>query len=96
MTSTQPTHPKELYQAMLTMRNPEELSRFCKDLLSKHEIMEVSRRWQVAQMLHDKVPYTEIETKTGLSSATIASISHWLKKGLGGYKLAIKRLKDKR
>jgi len=86
---------QNLYQALLSMRTPEEISRFCRDLLSKYEIDELSRRWQVACMLAKKIPYTEIERETGLSSATIAKISHWLKRGLGGYKLAIKRLKDK-
>jgi TrpR-related protein YerC/YecD len=85
----------ELFQALLTMRTSEEMSRFCRDLLSKHEIEELSRRWQVACMLAHKVSYTEIEQQTGLSSATIAKISHWLKRGLGGYKLAIKRLKSR-
>ena len=31
--------------------------------------------------------YREIEEQTGLSSRTIARISHWLKSGKGGYRL---------
>ena len=92
MLKQKPTSCQDLYQAILTMKTQEEISRFCRDLLSKHEIDELSCRWQVACMLAKKIPYTEIERQTGLSSATIAKISHWLKRGLGGYKLAIKRL----
>ena len=43
-------------------------------------------RWRVARMLHAGRTYREIETKTGLSSRTIARISHWLREGEGGYR----------
>ena len=95
MLKHKPTNCQNLYQALLAMRTSEEMSRFCRDLLSKHEIDELSRRWQVACMLAKKIPYTEIERETGLSSATIAKISHWRKRGLGGYKLANKRLNSR-
>lgn len=95
MSKYNPTPCHELFRALLMMRTTKEMSRFCRDLLSKHEIDELGRRWQVACMLAQKIPYTKIEEETGLSSATIAKISHWLKRGLGGYKLAIKRLKPR-
>ncbi len=36
----------------------------------------------------------EIVSKTGLSSTTVARISKWLKKGMGGYKLMLARLSN--
>ncbi len=86
---------KEFFQAILGLKNSQEISRFCYDLLSTHEIKEISFRYQVAKMLKNKIPYCKIEEETGLSSATIAKISHDLKKGAGGYKLALKRMEDK-
>ena len=83
---------ENLYQAILNLKDLEEAKRFFRDLLTEQEILEFSKRWQVAQMLEDKVPYSVIEKKTGLSSTTVARISKWLNKGQGGYKLMLKRL----
>ena len=83
---------KNLYQAILSLKSIEEAQKFFRDLLTEQEILEFSKRWQVAQMLEDKVSYSVIEKKTGLSSTTVARISKWLNKGKGGYKLMLKRL----
>ena len=80
-----------LAQAFDQFRKKEEISRFLRDLLTKKELIELTKRWQTAQMLAKKIPYTKISENTRLSSATIAQISKWYKKGLGGYKLAIMR-----
>lgn len=80
---------KELLQVILNLKNLTEAERFFRDLLTKQEIIEFGKRWQVARLLSEKVSYSEIEKITGLSSTTIARISKWLNKGMGGYKLAI-------
>ena len=82
----------DLYQAILKLKNIEEAQKFFRDLLTMPEILEFSNRWQAAQMLANEVPYSSIEKRTGLSSATIARISKWFQKGKGGYKLMINRL----
>jgi len=83
---------ENLYEAILSLENKSEAKKFFRDLLTKQEILEFSKRWQVAQMLSNKVSYSVIEKKTGLSSTTVARISKWLKSGKGGYKLILKRL----
>lgn len=83
---------ENLYQAILSLKNINEAKKFFRDLLTEAEILEFSKRWQVAQMLENKVPYFKIKKKTGLSSTTIARISKWLNKGKGGYKLMLQRL----
>ncbi len=83
---------KNLYQTILGLKNINEAQKFFRDLLTEQEILEFSKRWQVAQMLADKVSYSVIEKKTGLSSTTVARISKWLDQGKGGYKLMLKRL----
>ena len=83
---------ENLYQAILSLKNKSEAKKFFRDLLTEQEILEFSKRWQVAQMLENKVPYSFIEKRTGLSSTTIARISRWLNKGKGGYKLMLKKI----
>ncbi|MEK9153747.1 MAG: YerC/YecD family TrpR-related protein, partial [Patescibacteria group bacterium] len=83
---------ENLLKAILALKNTNEAKKFLRDLLTEPEICEFGRRWQAAQMLSQKIPYTTIEKKTGLSSTTVARISKWLNKGMGGYKLVINRL----
>ena len=80
-----------LIKAVFALRNKQEAKKFLRDLLTPEEIEEFGNRWQTAQMLSDKISYTTIRGKTGLSPRTIARISKWLNKGMGGYKLIIKR-----
>jgi uncharacterized protein YerC len=47
-------------------------------------------------MLAKQLRYTEIEKKTGMSSTTIARVHKWLKEGMGGYQIILKRLKEGR
>jgi len=65
---------------------------FLRDLLTESEIEELARRWQAAQMLDQKVSYSQIVKKTGLSSTTVARISKWLNSGAGGYRLVLDTL----
>jgi len=56
-----------------------EVFNFLRDLLSENEILEFSRRFEVAKMLEEKISYSEIEQETKMSSTTIARISKFLK-----------------
>jgi TrpR-related protein YerC/YecD len=82
----------DLLEAILMLKTRQEAKRFFRDLLTEDEIIEFGRRWKVARMLERKTPYSAIEQKTGLSSKTIARISRWLERGMGGYKLMLARL----
>lgn len=81
-----------LFRAILNLNDLDEARRFFRDLLTEEEIKEFSNRWAVAQMLAQKVPYTQIEKQTGMSSTTIARIAKWLNRGMNGYKTVISRL----
>lgn len=83
---------KDLFEAILALQNLNEAKRFFRDLLTEEEIIEFGKRWQAARMLGQKVSYTTITDKTGLSSTTIARISKWLTKGMGGYQLMLKKV----
>lgn len=83
---------EQLFTAILALQNKAEAKKFFRDLLTEAELIEFGKRWQAAQLLNKKVPYSVIVEKTGLSSTTVARISKWLKNGTGGYKLMLGRL----
>ncbi len=81
----------DLYATVLRLESLEECRRFFRDLLTEYEIKEFAERWKAARMLAEGVPYTQIESETGLSTRTIARVARWLKKGRGGYSMMLKR-----
>ena len=64
------------------------------DLCTINELEAFGQRLAVAKMLYDKKTYHEIESKTGISAATISKISKSFTFGPGGYELIIKRLRN--
>lgn len=85
-----------LFDAILKCRTKEELMKFLRDLMTMREIETFSLRLQAVRMLDEGISYLEIERLTGLSSATIARGSEYLKYGNGGYRIVLDRLKKKR
>jgi TrpR-related protein YerC/YecD len=83
---------EDLMKAILALKTVDEAKRFFRDLLTEQEIIEFGKRWQAAKMLSKKIPYSEVAKETKLSSTTIARVSKWLNRGMGGYKLILKRL----
>ena len=81
-----------LWQAMLTLKTVEECYDFFEDLCTINEIKAMAQRLHVATMLSKHHVYSDIEQKTGASSATISRVSRCLNYGTDGYKLAIERL----
>lgn len=85
-----------LFGAILKLKHVDEAKKFFRDLLTEKEIEEFGQRWKVARMLADGKIYTTISKETGMSSTTIARIHKWLKKGEGGYRLVLERLRENR
>jgi len=82
---------EQFYKAIVRLRNSREVRLFLRDLLTENEIKEFAIRLNVARMIARRVPYTQIIKTTGLSSRTIARVARWMKKGTGGFKMAIDR-----
>lgn len=82
-----------LFRIILRLNNLAEARNFFRDLLTKKELSEFAQRWKVAKMLSAGKAYLDIEKETRMSSATIARVHRWLKNGMGGYKLMIKKAK---
>ena len=81
-----------LVEALLSLETPAEAKRFLRDLLTEAELAEFGNRFCAAEMLSNKLPYSAIEKKIGLSSTTVARVSKWLNQGGNGYKEVIAKL----
>lgn len=82
----------QLIEAILTLKNADETKLFLRDLMTEGEIQEFANRLEAASLLSKDVQYNAISESTGLSSATVARISKWLRGSLGGYRLVLSRL----
>ena len=84
-----------LFEAILSLKDMEECYRFFDDLCTVKEISEMARRMCAAKMLENGTVYTDINEKTGLSTATISRINRCLKYGSDGYRDVLARLAEK-
>ena len=82
----------ELFDAMSRLQGREEYALFFRDLCTMGELTAMAERWQVARLVAREIPYREIHRLTGVSTATITRIAHWLRYGEGGYRLMVRRL----
>ena len=78
-----------LFKAILTLETLEDCYAFFEDLCTISEIQEMSKRILAARLLRDDYVYSEIASKTGLSTATISRVNRCLKYGSDGYLKAI-------
>lgn len=86
---------QDLYTALLSLKNRDEFARFFKDLCTPREIIALSERWHVAQLLYDGTrSYREIQAMTGASLATITRVARFLKdEPYQGYKIVLNKRK---
>lgn len=82
----------ELYEAILTLNNMEECYKFFEDICTIKELQSISQRLKVAKMLRENMTYTQIEERTGVSTATISRISKCIHHGPGGYNIVLDRV----
>lgn len=81
-----------LYEAVLSLKTPEECKAFFADLCTAKELTEFSSRLEVARLLDRGVNYHDIVERTGASTATISRVSKALSGEAGGYRTALSRL----
>lgn len=82
----------DLFHAILTLETVEECEDFFRDLCTLSELHALTERWQVVRKLKEGLPYRTIAERTGVSTATITRVAHWLQHGRGGYDRALDRL----
>lgn len=99
-TATPPSYPdqktKELFLAILKLKDAKEAAKFFRDLLTLPEIEEFSNRWLAARLLARGHSYAEVAEKCKMSTTTVARVAYWLNRGMGGYKLILEKLSKKR
>lgn len=85
---------QKLLSAVLELKNEEEAAQFLRDLCTVSELRSMAERFEVAQQVDEGIPYRKINADTGVSTATITRVAHWLHHGMGGYRLVLDRLKS--
>ena len=85
----------KLFKAILKLRDVAECEDFFRDLLTLAELKEISMRFKVARMLDEKKkPYLKIAKEAKTTTATVTRVAHWLKHGMGGYRLMLSRIRS--
>ena len=78
-----------LMDTIVALGSRDEAARFFRDLCTRHELEEMSSRWDVVRTLAEGHSYRETHDLTGVSTATITRIAQWLRHGTGGYREAL-------
>jgi len=86
---------REVFRTIASLRNEEEIEHFLRDLCTISELDAMAHRWQVAQLLDEGLPYLEVARRAHASTTTVTRVAQWLRRGEGGYALALKRRKRK-
>ena len=84
-----------LFEAVLTLRTEEECYMFFEDLCTISELVSISHRFRVAQLLRHKHTCQDISQSTGASTATISRVNRCLNYGTGGYSMVLDRIENK-
>ncbi len=87
------TDKEKLYQAILSLKDKDECSKFFDDICTIQELDALVQRLDVACALCEGESYNDINKQTGASTATICRVSRALNYGTGGYQTIIERLK---
>lgn len=83
-----------LFDAILCLHTKEECYHFFEDLCTVNELLSLSQRFEVADMLRRRKTYLEIAEKTGASTATISRVNRSLNYGNDGYEMIFNRLSE--
>ena len=86
---------KSLFEAIMSLESVQECAAFFEDVCTIKEIQDISQRYAVAKMLDSGEKYQSIEESTGASTATISRVNKCLTYGSGGYRIAIRKAKNK-
>jgi TrpR-related protein YerC/YecD len=96
MATTEPRHwptreHKDLFETVASLKSADETQRFLRDLCTRAELDAMAHRWQVARLLDEGLPYVEVAQRAHASTTTVTRVAQWLRRGEGGYRLALQR-----
>lgn len=95
MTVFEKSNGELLVRALAAIDSEDTARRFIEDILTKKEIISISQRLRVAQMLCENEKYAAIEKATGASSATVVRVNQCIRYGAGGYRAVLDCLEEK-
>ncbi len=81
-----------LFGALLTLETVEECYMLFEDLCTISELVSISHRFRVAELLKSKHTCQDISQLTGASTATVSRVNKCLNYGTGGYEMVMERL----
>ena len=84
-----------LFETILELKTVEECYMFFEDLCTISELVSISHRLRVAELLRAKHTCHDISKSTGASTATISRVNRCLNYGTGGYAMALDRVDSK-
>lgn len=67
-----------LEDALLSLSSIKEAEAFLLDLCTPAEIAAFRERWDIAQLLDQRLPYRDVAEKTGASTATVTRVARFL------------------
>ena len=82
---------RDLFETVASLRTKEEAQSFLRDLCTRAELDAMAHRWQVARLLDEGLPYLEVARRAHASTTTVTRVAQWLRRGEGGYRLALQR-----
>ena len=82
---------RSLCEALLSLRNVDEMGAFLRDLCTPAELEVLVDRWSVVPHLLEGESYREIHERTAVSITTIGRVARYLNQGSGGYLAASAR-----
>ena len=85
-----------LCEALLSLKNADEMDAFLRDLCTPAEVEALVDRWSVVPHLLAGTPYREIHDLTAVSITTIGRVARYLNQGNGGYLAAAARAQQSR
>ena len=85
----------DFYSMVALLKSRDEVKNFFKDLLTLSEVVMISRRIQVAEMLLEGYNYDKIRKRLKIGLTTISQVEKWLFDGFGGYKKTIGKFQEK-
>jgi TrpR-related protein YerC/YecD len=83
---------KKLFEATLSCKTLGEIANFCRDLMTKDEIAEFIKRYEIASRLYSGNSQRTISKGLNVSITTVTRVNKWLKKGMNGYKTVLNNL----
>jgi TrpR-related protein YerC/YecD len=85
-----------LAQALSSLADETDMSRFLTDLCTPAELRALRERWHVAQILDGGgISYRDIQSQTGVSTTTIGRVARFLKdEPHQGYRIVLDRAKQ--